>query len=325
MVANAALKNDLSAPSFSLGFSQSSEEATLTQEGEPPANMKKSQDNLILVEELEELEELVEVINTRVAATLNYAKQKSPSPEKVQPTLSFLNKFKTPMRQKEITNDLKKKEFHWNAALASHQGKFIHPKTNKPFQIKDYQDYIPYLPQFAMCSIGGYGWWMLKRRNFMSLTHQTKNFLQKTTEINKFVGFIISQMRVFFGEKPLINNDESVEAPYVNISGQRTTYQTFLFNKFYCDFEQVDHFRVEYASLILFDKMNQLKDKAIQESETIRLSKSFVALLSSYNTFESADIDMCRRGWQGNVHLAGIAPSKPLGNSSFSSTTPLPL
>ncbi|KAL4306199.1 hypothetical protein AHAS_Ahas16G0154400 [Arachis hypogaea] len=113
MVANAALKNDLSAPSFSLGFSQSSEEATLTQEGEPPANMKKSQDNLILVEELEELEELVEVINTRVAATLNYAKQKSPSPEKVQPTLSFLNKFKTPMRQKEITNDLKKKEFHW--------------------------------------------------------------------------------------------------------------------------------------------------------------------------------------------------------------------
>ena len=30
------------------------------------------------------------------------------------------------------------------------------------------------------------------------------------------------------------------------------------------------------------------------------------------------------RGWQGNVHLAGIAPSKPLGNSSFSITTPLP-
>ncbi|KAL4350299.1 hypothetical protein AHAS_Ahas10G0128100 [Arachis hypogaea] len=76
LVANAALKNDSSVPSFSFGFSQSSEEATL-QEGELPADKRKSQDSLILVEELEEL---VEVMNTGVATALNYAKQKSPSP-----------------------------------------------------------------------------------------------------------------------------------------------------------------------------------------------------------------------------------------------------
>ncbi|RYQ83665.1 hypothetical protein Ahy_B10g102430 [Arachis hypogaea] len=39
-----------------------------------------------------------------------------------------------------------------NAALLSHEGKFIHPKTNKPFQIKDYQDYIPFLDKKKLAS-----------------------------------------------------------------------------------------------------------------------------------------------------------------------------
>ncbi|KAL4271072.1 hypothetical protein AHAS_AhasUnG0026000 [Arachis hypogaea] len=37
------------------------------------------------------------------------------------------------------------------------------------------------------------------------------------TEINKFVGFIISQMKVFVGGKPLIDNDEGMEAPYMRL------------------------------------------------------------------------------------------------------------
>ncbi|QHO60251.1 uncharacterized protein DS421_3g105890 [Arachis hypogaea] len=110
MVANAALKNDFSTLSFNIDFSQSSEKVTLTQEGEPPADKKKSQGSPILVEELKEL---VEVINTVVAVALNYAKQKNLSSEKVQPTLSFLDKFKISVRQKEITVYLKEKCFHW--------------------------------------------------------------------------------------------------------------------------------------------------------------------------------------------------------------------
>ncbi|RYR46823.1 hypothetical protein Ahy_A07g032663 [Arachis hypogaea] len=54
---------------------------------------------------------------------------------------------------------------------------------------------------------------------------------------------------------------------------------------------EVDHFRVEYASLILFDEMNQLRDRAIKKSEAIRLSKLSTALLSPYCQLYSKDIN----------------------------------
>ncbi|KAL4306326.1 hypothetical protein AHAS_Ahas16G0167100 [Arachis hypogaea] len=88
MVINATLKDDFGAPSFSLGFSQSSDETTITQEGEPPAaNMGKYQDSPVLVEELENL---VEVMDIGIIAALKYAKEESLPRKKVQPTLSFL-------------------------------------------------------------------------------------------------------------------------------------------------------------------------------------------------------------------------------------------
>ncbi|KAL4394050.1 hypothetical protein AHAS_Ahas02G0113200 [Arachis hypogaea] len=59
MVANTTsfLKHDIPARSFSLGFSESSEEDTLTHEVKPTVEKKKSQESPILVEELEELVE----------------------------------------------------------------------------------------------------------------------------------------------------------------------------------------------------------------------------------------------------------------------------
>ncbi|RYR30038.1 hypothetical protein Ahy_B01g054811 [Arachis hypogaea] len=67
-------------------------------------------------------------------------------------------------------------------------------------------------------------------------------------------------MRIFVEGQPLRKKDDKIEPPYV----------------------EVDHFRVEYASLILFDEMNRLRDRAIQESKAIRLSKPSAALLSPY-------------------------------------------
>ncbi|KAL4371235.1 hypothetical protein AHAS_Ahas06G0145500 [Arachis hypogaea] len=58
--------------------------------------------------------------------------------------------------------------------------------------------------------------------------------------------------------------------------------------------EQVDHFRLEYASLILFDEINQLKGKAIEESIAIKLFKSSATLLSPYRRFTSGDIKVNR-------------------------------
>ncbi|QHN97137.1 uncharacterized protein DS421_18g624790 [Arachis hypogaea] len=81
MVANVTLKKEFPASSFSRGFTQSSEEATYSKEDEPHAVKEKSQDSPILIEDLEELVEAV--IDTGVAAALNFAREKSPSPEKV--------------------------------------------------------------------------------------------------------------------------------------------------------------------------------------------------------------------------------------------------
>ncbi|RYQ91964.1 hypothetical protein Ahy_B09g098037 [Arachis hypogaea] len=55
--------------------------------------------------------------------------------------------------------------------------------------------------------------------------------------------------------------------------------------------DEVDHYRVEYASRILFNKMNQDKAEAIRGSDAIRLSKPSSLLLSPYCQIDSNDID----------------------------------
>ncbi|RYR66479.1 hypothetical protein Ahy_A03g012469 [Arachis hypogaea] len=83
MIARTAsfVKHEFSAPSFSLGFTDSSQEETLTQEGRPTSEKGKSQESPILVEDLEELVE--QVVNTGVAAALNFAEDKSLPHQKV--------------------------------------------------------------------------------------------------------------------------------------------------------------------------------------------------------------------------------------------------
>ncbi|RYQ92048.1 hypothetical protein Ahy_B09g098152 [Arachis hypogaea] len=66
-------------------------------------------------------------------------------------------------------------------------------------------------------------------------------------------------------------------------SDERTTLNTFI--------DEVDHFRVEYASRILFHEMNQDKAEAIRGSNAIRLSKPSSLLLSPYCQIDSKDID----------------------------------
>ncbi|RYR76682.1 hypothetical protein Ahy_A01g001261 [Arachis hypogaea] len=96
MIANTAsyVPKQFPAPSFSLGFTDSSQEKTLTQEGQPGSEKGK---------------ELVEhIANTRVATALNFAKDKSPPLEK-QPADQFFKKFETPTRRTELSAGLKEK------------------------------------------------------------------------------------------------------------------------------------------------------------------------------------------------------------------------
>ncbi|KAL4275515.1 hypothetical protein AHAS_Ahas20G0114900 [Arachis hypogaea] len=49
--------------------------------------------------------------------------------------------------------------------------------------------------------------------------------------------------------------------------------------------QQVDRFRVEYVSIVLFNEINQLKNKVIVESKAIRLSKPSAAISSDSSPF----------------------------------------
>ncbi|KAL4356543.1 hypothetical protein AHAS_Ahas09G0097200 [Arachis hypogaea] len=105
------------------------------------------------------------------------------------------------------------------------------------------------------------------------------------------------------------DKDTEIEPPYLNISGQKTSYDCAIYvmkwleiiqpenvkrGKYKWDNwtqDEVDHFRVEYASRILFHEMNQDKDEAIRGSDAIRLSKPSSLLLSPYYQIDSYDID----------------------------------
>ncbi|XP_020958442.1 uncharacterized protein LOC110262533 [Arachis ipaensis] len=162
-------------------------------------------------------------------------------------------------------------------AIANHpEGVFLQPKTNKPFRVEDYPMFISFLDLKKLAS------------------HR--------------YGHVISRMRVYAGA-PLKKDDHKIHTPYIDISGQKTSYDCAIYvmkwfeiiqpkhvkrEKYEWDNwtkDEVDHFRVEYAFRILFHEMNQDKVEAIRESNAIRLSKPSSLLLSSYCQIDSNDID----------------------------------
>ncbi|RYR49339.1 hypothetical protein Ahy_A07g035805 [Arachis hypogaea] len=85
--------------------------------------------------------------------------------------------------------------------------------------------------------------WMtdVKNKKFHVLDpFHKKSPLKERTTLNKFIlsclcflykflgfclllGYVISRMRVFPGVQPLMNKDDEIEVPYVNIAGQHTS------------------------------------------------------------------------------------------------------
>nr|XP_025609801.1 uncharacterized protein LOC112702826 [Arachis hypogaea] len=105
------------------------------------------------------------------------------------------------------------------------------------------------------------------------------------------------------------DKDKKIKPPYLNISGQKTSYDCAIYvmkwleifepanikrQKYEWDNwtqDEVYHFRVEYASRILFHEMNQDKAEAIRGSNAIRLSKLSSLLLSPCCQIDSNDIE----------------------------------
>ncbi|QHN91991.1 uncharacterized protein DS421_17g579780 [Arachis hypogaea] len=153
-----------------------------------------------------------------------------------------------------------------NMASGNHPtGEFLHPKTNKPFRVEDYPMFILFLDLKKLAS-HPYG-------------------------------------------APLKRKDHEIHPPYINISGQKISSDCAIYVMKWLEIiqpenvkrgkydwdnwtqDEVDHYRVEYASWILFNEMNQDRAEAIRGSDAIRLSKQSSLLSSPSCQIDSNDID----------------------------------
>ncbi|RYR64226.1 hypothetical protein Ahy_A03g010357 [Arachis hypogaea] len=335
-------KTDPGVPSFSLGFTDSSQEGASTQETEREKSLEAA--NLI-----EQLDSLVQ----RIASSA--AKGKNTSPQIQRETGGESSaKFETPGGMNQIPDDMKQKCYIWGTrlkedadgntneyeemctligqgeyilmrmhlaslqaksdiesqivsaiclilnnknekrfkeqiyclspdivcmALSDHpNGEFVSPKTKKKFRVEAYPSFIPFIDRKKLTS------------------HP--------------YGYVFSRLITYAGGEPLQKGEreKEIKSPYVKISGQKTSYDCAVYvmkwmelietenikkGKYQWDNwpqEEVDHYRVEYASRILFSEMNTQRDRAIRESSAIRLSKPSSVLLSPFCQINSADI-----------------------------------
>ncbi|KAL4381149.1 hypothetical protein AHAS_Ahas04G0104600 [Arachis hypogaea] len=210
-------------------------------------------------------------------------------------------------------------------ALSDHpRGEFISPKTKKEFMVEAYPSFIHFIDRkklsshpyiFAPVCHSGHWWlWLINTRKrkcqILDPLHK-KAPSDERKDINKFTGYVFSRLITYAGGKPLEKGEKEkeIKASYVKISGQKTSYDCAIYvmkwleliepenikkGKYEWDNwtqEEVDHYRVEYASRILFSEMNKQRDRAIRESSAIRLSKPSSVLLSPFCQINSADIE----------------------------------
>ncbi|XP_057760897.1 uncharacterized protein LOC130981318 [Arachis stenosperma] len=206
-------------------------------------------------------------------------------------------------------------------ALSDHpKGEFISPKTEKEFRVEAYPSFIHFIDRkklsshpyiFAPVCHSGHWWlWLIntiKRKCQILDPLHKKALSDERKDINKFTGYVFSRLITYAGGKPLEKGEKEkeIKASDVKISGQKIRYkfleliepENIKKGKYEWDNwpqEEVDHYRVEYASWILFSEMNKQRDRAIRESSAIRLSKPSSVLLSPFCQINSADIET---GW----------------------------
>ncbi|RYR16551.1 hypothetical protein Ahy_B04g073601 [Arachis hypogaea] len=320
-------------PSFSLGFTDSSQEEAATQEGASTQEVDRAKTpetaNL-----LEQLEDLVQKIASSAA------KEESKSPQIQKDTGGESSgKFETPAGINQNTGDMKEKCYIWatrvktyadgstnefdnlctliaqdkyilnrmhlallqarsyieseivstmclilnqkndkrfqeqvyclppdivSMAVSKHpNGEFISPKTNKEFKVEDYPMFIPFIDG-------------------------------KKLALYRY-GYVIPRIRAYAGGAPLKKKENDYDCAFYVMKWleliepdniKRAKYEWDNWPQ-----EEVDHYRVEYASRILFSEMNKERDQAIRASNAIRLSKPSSVLLSPFCQINSTDIE----------------------------------
>ncbi|RYR20847.1 hypothetical protein Ahy_B03g066095 [Arachis hypogaea] len=290
-------------PSFSLGLTDSSQEEAATQEGASTqeGGMQKTPETPKLLEQLGDLVEKIANSGVKNTAEMKekcyiwgtrlkkYADGRTNEFDNVC-TLIAQDNFNIVTAMCLILNhknDIRFQEEVFclppdivNMAIAKHlKGEFISPTTNKEFRVEDYPMFIPFIDAKKLTS------------------HR--------------YGYVISRMRVYVGGAPLKKKEKEKEirAPYVSISGQKTSYDCAIYVMKWLELiepenikrakyewdnwtqDEVDHYRVEYAFRILFSEMNKDRAEAIRGSNAIRLSRPSSVLLSPFCQIDSNDIE----------------------------------
>ncbi|KAL4328300.1 hypothetical protein AHAS_Ahas13G0186300 [Arachis hypogaea] len=99
-------------------------------------------------------------------------------------------------------------------ALANHpDGVFLQLKNNKPFRLEDYPMFIPFLDLQKLKS-------HRYRKFYIVDPLHNKSPSDARTVLNTFVGYVISRIK---------DMDREIVAPYLKISGQKTSYDCAIY------------------------------------------------------------------------------------------------
>ncbi|RYQ97468.1 hypothetical protein Ahy_B08g093510 [Arachis hypogaea] len=238
-------------PSFSLGFTDSSQEETTTQEGASTQDehMAKTPETPKLLEQLEDLVH-------KIASGGVTKEEKSPQIPKESGAESF-EKFETHVRPNLNTTDMKQKCYHWAIRVKT----YVDGLTDEFDNICRLQAQDIYtLSKFHLASLAPK--MHIEAENMVLANHPEGVFLQPKNN------------------KPFRVEDYPMFIPFLDLQKLKSHR-----------YDEVDHFSVEYASRILFHDMNLDKDEAIRGSNAIRLSKPSSLLLSPYCQIDSQDVD----------------------------------
>ncbi|XP_052114187.1 uncharacterized protein LOC107478498 [Arachis duranensis] len=188
-------------------------------------------------------------------ATSSAAKGKDESPQIQRETGGESSaKFETPGGINQIPDDMKQKCYIWGTR----------PKEDANGDTNEYEE---------ICTLIGQGEYILMRMHLASL--QAKSDIESQKNEKRF------QEQIY-----------CLPPDIVSMALSDHPRGEFISPKMKKEFrEEVDHYRVEYASRILFSEMNKQRDRAIRESSAIRLSKPSSVLLSPFYQINSADIE----------------------------------
>ncbi|RYQ81191.1 hypothetical protein Ahy_Scaffold1g107179 [Arachis hypogaea] len=288
---------ELSLPSFSLGLTDSSQEETQTQEGveQAEAQVVKSPETTILIEELDVLvEKIVKSGENKIPNFLeekfNVARNESMR-EKCYLSTTRIRTYGDDCTDEydslctlNAQEPLVLSRVHF-ASLKAKSYIEADPKSKKPFKVKDYPMFLPYLnwkklashPYVNFCAclllkslvdVGA----DVRKKKFYILDPYHKTCPSK----DRMKGYVISRIRVY--ARGHLSKGKIMKLSLLTLTFQAKT-------------QKVDHFRVEFASRIIFHDMNHDRDAAIKGSETMRLLRPSAALLSPYCQVDSYDIE----------------------------------